>query len=66
MHFRVSIEKSSVILIDLSLYVTCSFPLAAFNIPSLFSGFSVLIIMWWWNFPFWFNIVDVVQAVGFT
>lgn len=22
--------------------------------------------MWWWDFPFWFNLVDVVQAAGFT
>ena len=43
--FIVSVEKTGVILIGLSLYVTWSFFLAAFNIHSLFCMFSVLIIM---------------------
>jgi hypothetical protein len=43
--FRVSVEKSGVSLIGLPLYVTCPFPLIAFNILSLFCVFSVLIIM---------------------
>jgi hypothetical protein len=43
--FKVSGEKSGVILIGLSLYVTWPFSLTAFNILSLFSAFGVLIIM---------------------
>ena len=45
LNFRVSVEKSDVILIGLPLYVTWPFSLAAFNILSLFCAFSVLIIM---------------------
>ena len=41
--FRVSVEKSGVILIGLSLFVTWPFPLADFNILSLFCTFSALI-----------------------
>ena len=41
----VSVEETGVILISLTLYVTWPFPLAAFNILSLFCAFSVLIIM---------------------
>jgi hypothetical protein len=40
--FRVSVEKSSVILIHLSLYATWPFSLGAFNILSLFCTFCVL------------------------
>ena len=40
--FRVSDEKSVVILIDLPLYVTWPFLLTAFNILSLFCVSSVL------------------------
>ena len=43
--FIVSVEKSSVTLIDLPLYVTRPFSLASFNILSLLCAFSVLIIM---------------------
>ena len=43
--FKVSIEKSGVILIDLPLRVTLPFSLAALNILSLFCMFYVLIIM---------------------
>jgi hypothetical protein len=43
--FRVSVEKSSVFLIGLPLYVTWPFSLIAFNILSLFCAFYVLIIM---------------------
>ena len=43
--FRVSMEKSGVILIGLPLYVTWPFSLAALNIFSLFCTFVVLIIM---------------------
>jgi hypothetical protein len=42
---RISVEKSGVILIGLSFYVTWTFSLTAFNILSLFCAFSVLIIM---------------------
>jgi hypothetical protein len=43
--FRVSVEKSGVILVSLPLYVTLSFYLIAFNIICLLYAFSVLIIM---------------------
>lgn len=39
-----SIEKSGVNLIGLPLYITWSFPLAAFNILSLFCTLSVLLL----------------------
>jgi hypothetical protein len=44
--FRVSLEKSVVILIGLPLYVTCHFFLAACIILSLFCVFSVLTIIY--------------------
>jgi hypothetical protein len=47
-YFRVSVEKSGVILIGLPLYVTWPFPLTGF----LFSTFSVLIIICWEDFLF--------------
>jgi hypothetical protein len=37
--YRVSVEKSDIILICLPLYVTWPFPLVAFNILPLFSRF---------------------------
>ena len=43
--FRVSVEKSCVILIGLPVYVTRPFYLTAFNIHSLFCAFDVLTIM---------------------
>ena len=43
--FIVSVEKSGVILIDLPLYGTWPFSLAAFNILSLLCAFRFLIIM---------------------
>jgi hypothetical protein len=43
--FKVSVEKTSAILIGMSLYVTWPFPLTVFNIHSLLCAFSVLIIM---------------------
>jgi hypothetical protein len=54
--FRFSVEKSSVILIDLPLYVTWPFTLTAFNILSLFYVFGVLITMWPEVFLFWSNL----------
>jgi hypothetical protein len=43
--FRVSIEKSGVILIGLPLYISWSFPSQLFNIPYLFYTFNAFIIM---------------------
>jgi hypothetical protein len=43
--FIVSVEKSGVIMISLTLYFTWPFPLAVFNILSMLCAFSVLIIM---------------------
>jgi hypothetical protein len=43
--FRISVEKSGVILIDLLLYVTWPLSFAAFTSLSLFCMSSVLIIM---------------------
>jgi hypothetical protein len=43
--FRVSVEKSGVILIGQPLYVTWPFSLTAFNILFLFCAFSVLCII---------------------
>jgi hypothetical protein len=51
--FRVSVEKSDVILIGLSLYVTWAFSFTAFNILSLLCVFSNLIIKCKEDFPFW-------------
>jgi hypothetical protein len=58
--FTVSGEKFGVILIDLPLYVTCHFPLIAFNILSLFSAFVVLIIMCREEFLVWFSLFGVL------
>jgi hypothetical protein len=44
--FRFSVEKTGIILIGLPLYITWSFPLGDFNIPSLSCTFGVLINMW--------------------
>jgi hypothetical protein len=44
--FRVSVEKSGIIMVGQPLYVTWPFSLADFNNLSLFCRFSVLIIMW--------------------
>lgn len=43
--FRVSTEKSAVILIDFPLYVTCGFSPPAFN--TLFIGLSFLVLFIW-------------------
>jgi hypothetical protein len=53
-------EKSSVIIIGLSLYVTLPFSLTAFNILSLFSAFVVLIIMCQEEFIFWSSLFGVL------
>ena len=42
--FQSSIEKSGVILVGFTLYVTCVFPLEAFNISYLFSIFIILTV----------------------
>ena len=57
--FIVPIEKSGIIPIGLSLYVTWPFSFAALNILSLFCMFSVLIITWQGNF-FWFSLFCVL------
>ena len=44
--FTVSIEILDVTLLGFPLYVTLSFSLAVFNIPSLLCMFSILIIRW--------------------
>jgi hypothetical protein len=46
MAFKVSVEKSGIILLGLSSCDTLPFSLAAFNILSLFCTFSALIILW--------------------
>ena len=51
--FIVSVGKSGIILMGLPLYVTWPFFLVAFNIISLFYGFSVLIIVLREDFLFW-------------
>ena len=43
--FSVSVEKYGIILIGLSLYVTCPFSHAALNILSMICALSVLVIM---------------------
>jgi hypothetical protein len=60
--FRVSVEKSDVILIGMPLYVTWLFPFTAFNIISLFCTFSVLIIMCQEDFLFSSNLLGVLQG----
>jgi hypothetical protein len=56
--FRVSIEKSGVILMSLPFYVTWSFPLAAFNILYLVCVFCVLIIMCYGEITFYFYVFE--------
>jgi hypothetical protein len=58
--FIVSAEKSGIILIGLTLYVTWPFSLTAFNIPSLFCVFVVLIIMCQEEFLFWSSLLAVL------
>ena len=43
--FQSSVEKSGVILVGFTLYVTCVFPLEAFNISYLFSIFIILTVI---------------------
>jgi hypothetical protein len=51
--FKVSVEKSAVILLDLPLYVICFFSLTGFNILSLFSVLVVLMIICNGGVLFW-------------
>ena len=51
--FRVSIEKSQVILIS------WPFSVAVLNSISLVCMFTVLIIIWQWGLPFWPNLFGV-------
>jgi hypothetical protein len=57
--FRVSVEKSSVILIGLPLSVTGPFPLSAFKIHFFFI-FSIWIVMLEEDFIFWFNLFGLL------
>ena len=58
--FIISGKKSGVIPIGLPLYVTWPFSLTAFNIPSLFCVFVVLIIMCQEEFLFWSSLFGVL------
>lgn len=60
--FRVSIEKSCVILRDLPLYVIYSFSFAAFNTLLLFCLFNFLVILWQGDFLFWLNPFGVLYC----
>jgi hypothetical protein len=51
--FKVSVEKSGVILMGLPLYVICFFSIKAFNILSLFSVLVVLMIICCGEDLFW-------------
>jgi hypothetical protein len=49
-------------IIGLSLYITWTFSLAAFDNLPLFYTCSVLIVIWQRNFVFWFNLFGLLQA----
>ena len=61
LYFRVSIEKSGVILIGLLFYVILFFSTVAFAILSLFCTFSILIIIYR-EFVFWSSLFCVLCA----
>jgi hypothetical protein len=60
--FKVSVEKSVVILIGLPLYVICFFSPTAFNILSLFSVLVVLVIICHGVVLFWSSLFGVLEA----
>jgi hypothetical protein len=60
--FKVSIEKSAVILMGLSLYVVCFFSLIAFSILSLYSVLVVLMIICHGLVLFWSSLLGVLEA----
>jgi hypothetical protein len=60
--FKVSVEKSAVILMGLPLYVTCFFYLIAFNILSLFSVLVVFMIICHGVVLFWSSLFGVLET----
>ena len=60
--FKISIEKSGVILMGLPVCVTWSFSLVAFNNFSLFCTFRVLIIVYCGKLLFWSYLFDVLST----
>jgi hypothetical protein len=59
--FKVSVEKSGVILMGLPLYVICFFSLTAFSILSLFSMLVVLMIICCGEVLLWSSLFDVCR-----
>jgi hypothetical protein len=60
--FKVSIEKTAVILMGLPLYIICFFSLTAFSILSLFSVLVFLIIICHGEVLFWSSLFGVLEA----
>jgi hypothetical protein len=60
--FKVSVEKSAVILMGLPLHVICFFSLTAFSILSLFSVLVVLMIICYGVVLFWSHVFGVLEA----
>jgi hypothetical protein len=60
--FKVSIEKSAVILMGLPLYVICFFSLTAFNTLLLFSVLIVLMIICRGEVLVWSSLFGVLEA----
>jgi hypothetical protein len=58
--FRVSVEMSDFVLIDLCLYVTLPSPFRDFNFLSLFCIIIALIIVWWEEFLSWYNLFGIL------
>jgi hypothetical protein len=60
--FKATVEKSSVILMGLPLYVICFFSHTAFNILSLFSVLVVLMIICHGEALFWSSLFGILVA----
>jgi hypothetical protein len=60
--FKVSVEKSAVILMGLPLYIICFFSLTAFNILSLLSVLVVLMITCHGVVLLWSSVFGVLEA----
>jgi hypothetical protein len=60
--FKVSVEKSAVILMGLPLYIICFFSLTAFTILSLFSVLVVLMIIYHGEVLFLSSMFHVLEA----
>jgi hypothetical protein len=60
--FKVSVEKSAVILMGLPLYVISFFSLTTFNILSLFSVLIVLMVIFYGEVLFWSSVLGVLEA----